>query len=434
MTISPHRTSKRTQKTIFPSDLTLLPEIGTVSHIKEHFSMRILHFSDSHLSGPNLAEANPCCKFIIDTARKEDPDLIVFTGDLFDRADVSLDSAAVKFAFYLFKSLADVAPVAAIIGTPSHDGKAAEVLEHIEAAFPIHVTADGPEQLWLHHGEFGDLRTLATDSMPPDAIISTIPAPTKKFFKTDSSIQEGETDIATAMSAIFAGFGASAEPYGCPHILLGHWNVTGAFVSGSQTLTGMDVEISKDQMALGNFDLVCLGHIHKAQQIGDNIFMAGSTQNNNWGEQDPKGFYLHHTEEGHELGYSDFIETPTRPMIDLAYDYTQNTNDTNNLYKMDLPESARVRLRVNVFVDEVDTLPDFEGFFKDAGADLTLELIRMPRTNVRSKRILELEGLYPKIQENAEILEESVPGGVESKVQLLESESPEKILEEVRAL
>jgi len=255
--------------------------------------MKILHFSDIHAQGQSLDEVKKCCCFIVDQARKEYPDLIVFAGDAFESSEVRLDSAPVKFIFWLFSELACVAPVVAIAGTPSHDGKATEVLAHINATFPLYVVSNGPEQLSLEDGLIGE-----GISSRPEAIISCVPAPTKRWFKTDSDIQKGETEIAQALSKIFAGFGAVAQEHACPHILLGHFDVAGSFVTGTQTLTGVDVQVSKDQIGLANADLVCLGHIHLRQQIGENIFFPGGIANHTWGEQGKKGFYIHELKRG----------------------------------------------------------------------------------------------------------------------------------------
>ena len=95
------------------------------------------------------------------------------------------------------------------------------------------------------------------------------------------------------MSQIFAGMGATAAEFGVPHILVGHWQTAGSLISETQVLTGVDVEISPDMMALSNADLILLGHIHLKQQIKKNIFYSGSLFANNWGEVNDHGFWIH---------------------------------------------------------------------------------------------------------------------------------------------
>jgi len=404
--------------------------------------MKILHFADIHAQGPTLEEVKKCCCFLLEQARKENPDLIIFAGDAFESAEVRLDSAPAKFMFWLFSELACVAPIVAITGTPSHDGRAAEVFEHIRAAFPIHVTADAPEQLLLMDGEFLALSGRVPDEPTdrPDAIISAFPAPSKKWFQSPETIQGSEKAIAQELSKLFAHFSNTASDFAAPHILVGHWNVTGAYVSGRQTLTGVDIEVSRDQMELADADLVCLGHIHLRQQIGENIFFAGSTQNNTWGEMHEAGFWIHDVKKGGLAEWSRFIETPTTKMIDMSCDATAGQADDLDMilytYNKDEYEGSRVRLTIKAFADEAEKLdvPGIKAFFESVNAQLDLQLIRVPRENVRSQRILELDRLYDKIEENARILEETIPPGIREKAERLEAGDTDKLLEEVRAL
>ncbi len=187
----------------------------------------------------------------------------------------------------MFSDLADIAPVVVVIGTPSHDGTAAEVLEHIKAKNEVWVSSR-PEQIHLY--EIGGKMVIrAASPVPPTAIISMVPTPTKQFFNSDSDIKGTDNEIAQAMGAMFAGFGSQAANFpGVPHILVGHFQIGGAFVSETQQLNGLDIEISREQIGYANADLVMLGHIHLHQQIGQNIFYSGSIFRKDFGELDAK--------------------------------------------------------------------------------------------------------------------------------------------------
>lgn len=404
--------------------------------------MKILNFSDLHAQPSTIEEVKKCGSFIVDQARREDPDLIIFSGDAFEKSGISLDSEAVKFVFWMFQSLADVAPVHAVIGTISHDGKAIEVFKLIEAAFPIHVTSEGPEQLFLIDGEFhtaDHLARLSKSATGADAIISAIPAPQKTWFKSMASIEETDKAIAQGLSEICAGFGAVASQYDCVHLLNTHCDTNVSEIAKSQTI-GTGIKMSRDQMERGNFDLMCIGHIHMAQELWPGAFHPGSTQPNTWGELDPKGFYVHHLlKHGEERlpQESFFIKTPTQPMIDLAMDFTtadpiEMAESITSLPRAEY-EGAKVRLRVKFFVDEKASVNEaaIRLFFKDANADLKYEPIPVPRQNVRSKRIQDLDGLYDQLKETADILEEPIPEGVKEICVSLEGDTPEEILKGV---
>lgn len=262
---------------------------------------KVIHTADWHIRDKDIEEQKKCLNYLIEIAQEERPDLIIHAGDVLDQRGVQLDTEAVKLVFQTFSELAEIAPVAVIIGTPSHEGAATEVLSHIKARYPVHVSTR-PEQLYLCLGalkpnEIGFTKELSafngTIINPPKAVISLAPAPTKQFFANNSDIKTSDMEIAGEMSKMFAGFAAQADAYVAPHVLVGHWQTDGALVSETQMLTGIDISLSKEQMSLGNFDLICLGHLHEKQQIGNNIFYSGSITGLNWGETTDKGFFIH---------------------------------------------------------------------------------------------------------------------------------------------
>ncbi len=415
--------------------------------------MKILHMADIHANDRDLAEIEKCLRFIVARAREEKPDLIVNAGDTFNSSEVKLDSKAAKLVFDVFAQLANIAPVVVIGGTPSHDGAAAEALRYIGGRYPIKAVFRQPEQLVLCETSPGKLVFDISPTGPVKgdiALITAIPAPTKEHLEqliTDD-IRGTDNAVAQAMGAMFAGFGARAADYECPHIVIGHWNVTGALVSPTQTLTGVDIEVSKDQMALANADLVCLGHIHHAQQIGGRIFFSGSTQNNTWGEMSPKGIYFHELmaiPEDNTPGprlTSDFVETPTRKMLRIDHDFTIDGGYADldiSLYTYSREEltGAMVRFDAKVFADEYEKIDraGIKGFYESAGADsVDLQIVRVPRENVRSRRIIELDRLRDKVEERAAIKEETVPKSILAKADLLETTAPDRLIAQAAGL
>jgi len=409
--------------------------------------LKILHLADIHARDKDIAEIERCLHHIVATAYKEKPDLIINAGDTFDSAGIKADSKSAKLIFRIFKDLADIAPVAVLIGTPSHDGQTAETLKYIKARYPVWVSTR-PEQLYLAEGDLNadpsELRAPA--QAPVEAAISMIPAPTKQFFNANSDIKGSDAEIAVEMSKMFAGFAAQAEAYKCPHILCGHWNTTGSLISETQTLTGVDIEISTEQMALANANLVCLGHIHKSQQLKGNVFYSGSIYRNNWGEMDDKGFYIHEIgqippDNNYHLTESRVIITPTRKLIKLDADLTEDCafeelDSTLYSESADDLKDSHLRIELKVYQDEaqkVDT-ERIKNFFISGGAkEVDVKLVRVPRENVRSKNILKLTTLREKLVEQASLKKETVPESILAKADLLEAETSEKIITSVAA-
>lgn len=390
--------------------------------------LKIIHLADIHARDKNLAEIEKCLDFIVETAKNEKPDIIINAGDTFDSQNIKLDSPSAKMIFRIFSELADIAPVATVIGTPSHDGQAAEVLKYIKAKHNIWIS-NTPEQICLHETEEGN-RLSNLDWPITKAVISMCPAPTKQFFDVRSDIKGTDNEIAQAMSNIFTGFAAQASKYGAPHILVGHWNVTSALISDTQTLTGVDIEISKEQMALPNADLICLGHIHKAQQIGENIFFSGSPQNNTWGEMSTPGFYIHELDKNGLT--SRFIPTPSTKRLRINNDFTEE-NGLTDITMPDGIQGAIIRHDIKVFQDEavkIDAEQIRQKFITGGANEVEINIIRIPRGNTRSKTILTLDRLRDKLIEKATLNGgEIVPESILIKADLLETETSERIVE-----
>ncbi len=390
--------------------------------------MKVLATADWHVRDKDIHELEKCLNFIVAAAEEEQPDLIFHCGDVFDAA-IRADSLSAKLAFRIFKELAEIAPVVAILGTPSHDFTTSSILKYINARFKVHV-ATSPEQLYFAgaHGA--------------GVLVSMCPAPTKQHFATDSDIKGTDSEIAQAMSLMFSGFAAQAESYkDVPHVLAGHWNITGSLISETQTLTGVDIELSKEQMALSNADICLMGHIHKTQKLEPNIFYSGSITGLNYGELEDKGFYIH-TLEGKNLIESKFIKTPSRKLIKLSEDLTgsQDLTDLSGIPLMEMllagdapvdVKNAVVRVEFKVFQDEAAkiNLDEIKASLMSSGAkEADIRIIRVPRENIRSQKILKLTSLRDKLCEMAKLKNEIVPPSILEKADLLESEKSDKII------
>jgi exonuclease SbcD len=407
--------------------------------------LKILHAADLHVQDKDIVEIKKCLFHMVKKAAEEKPDIIIVAGDLFDSYMVKLDSQSAKLVFEVVSNLADIAPVAIVIGTPSHEGSATEVLRHIKAKYNVWVS-ERPEQLYLiNHKYISDLLPPSLESSI-DAVISMMPTPTKKYFQSGLNIAESDQEISTALSAIFAGFGVKAKDFECPHILAGHISMGGAYISETQQLIGVDIEISKDQIALANADVVCLGHIHLQQKIEPNIFYSGSIYRENWGELEEKGFYFHDIEYFSPTGKtteSTFHLTPTRKLIKIAADMTaeggfEGFNDTLSSYPIKELQGAFVRVELKVFQDEVEKID--QKYITDFLCSMSgvieteIKLIRVPRENVRSTRILELTSLPDKLIEQANVKGETLPQSIIDKAIDLESKDPNEIIKTVASV
>ena len=411
--------------------------------------MKILHSADWHYRDLDHDEIEKCVDFMIGRATVERPDLIVQSGDITDSQNLKLDSRSARTICRQFEQLANIAPVVTILGTPSHDGKSAEILRYVKGRHQIHVS-EKPEQLCLKAGK---LYTVSPGNSIPEgieAVITQIPTPTKQFFQADTAIEEGDKAVSNAMTALFGAFGAAARqfPGGYPHILNGHFQVGGAFISETQQLIGRDIEISTDQLAMADADLICLGHIHKAQEFKSvHAFYSGSIYRKNFGEVDDKGFYIHEFESLDTVFESDkvprliksrFIETPTRKLLTIREDFTkENIRDLDAVIHTYGPEDlkdAHIKVEFKVWQDEASVInqAELERSLLEAGAlKADINLIRIPRETVRAARVLQLTSLRDKIAEMAALRMEEIDGGILEKADLLETMAADELLQVV---
>lgn len=399
--------------------------------------MKILHTADLHFRDRDHDEIEKCVDAMISSAREERPDVIIIAGDITDSQNLKLDSRSAKTICRQISELADIAPVAVIIGTPSHDGKSAEILRFIKGKHTIHVS-EKPEQLYLVGGHLHTADSGRFDSAPVEAIITQIPTPTKQFFQSESGIAESDQQIAQALSNLFGAFGAMAGQHACPHILSGHFQMGGAYISETQQLVGRDIEVSTDQIAMANAHVVCLGHIHKQQEMRGNVFYSGSIYRKDFGEMEEKGFYYHQVDlvefDQYLLTSSRFIPTPTRKLMKWDEDFTKIAIGEEFVFNNDQVAGAHLKLDFKVWQDEAGQInqTELERVLLDAGAlKVDINLIRIPRETVRCSKVLTLTTLRDKVREMATLRLEEISEAVLGKADLLETMNEDELMQVV---
>ncbi len=402
--------------------------------------MKIIHSADWHYNDRDHDEIENCVDFMIANALVEKPDLFVISGDITDSQNLKLDSRSAKTICRQFSEMADIAPVVNIIGTPSHDGKSAEILRYVKGIFPIHIS-EKPEQIYLVKGgrltDCSGLKYVDDDSI--QTVITQIPTPTKQYFQADSEIEVGDKAISDAMTALFGAFGATAQQYKCPHILNGHFQVGGAFISETQQLVGRDIEISGDQLAMAEATICCLGHVHLSQKVGSNIFYSGSIYRKTFGETEDKGFYIHEVSPG-DLTFR-FILTPTRQKLTIREDFTKADIGTADGFICDYifgnSESLKdsfIKVEFKVWQDEAGQINQSEierSFLSSGAARVDINLIRIPRETVRAARVLTMDRLRDKIVEMAALRMEDVSDSILAKADLLETTNQDELIQVV---
>ena len=393
-------------------------------------SIKLLHAADLHLRDRDLEEAEKCTDFLIETAKEEAVDLVVIAGDIFHSQDIKMDSRAAVLAIKTVSALADIAPVAIILGTSSHDGHAPEILRFARGACPIRV-ASGPEQIYLQGETFYSRKGDPELSSAPEAIISLIPQPTKQFFQTAAGIEGSDQEIGQAMSGLFAGFGAQAAAYpGVPHILAYHGCVTGGKASNNQLMTGRDIEISRDQLAMSGAGLVLCGHLHLPQDLPGNIFYSGSIYPIDIGENHKHGFWIHKLSA--ELS-SLFVETPCKRIVRFKFDMTAGEKITIPFEGI---VGAAVRIDVTVFQDETGQVSRetiIENLKRWGAESIDIKVSPVPRETIRASAVLAAQTLKDEFLEMSLLRGEQIDPEILVMAEKLENLPGEELLKEVAA-
>jgi len=403
--------------------------------------MKILHLADEHVRDRDIEEIENILSFIIATAQTEEPDLIISAGDLFDSQDIRMGSRAALAAIRFISELADIAPVGIILGTPSHEGHAPEILRFARGNCPIRV-ASVPGQFILEAGEFKTEADNEGFGFQPEAILTLIPTPTKQFFQTTAGIEAGDQEIGQAMSGLFAGFGTQAAAYpGIPHVLVYHGGISGARLPSGHVRTGMDIEISTDQIRMAGGDSNFLGAFYPGgiypvkvdeqgcgffiHEIGGNDFIA----------------CLGHIHQVQILGaYGDekrsrHIPTPCKRTVRFQRDLRDIPEGQDESVYVDGVSGSHVRYELTTWQDEAGEIDKagIEKMLMEEGAlSVDIRITRVPREAIRAVEVLDALTLRGKIVAQAEIKGEEVDPEILDMADRLENTPVDALLKQAQ--
>jgi exonuclease SbcC len=288
--------------------------------------MKILHTADLHLGayvGPQcddpmkrMENTIKCLDVLVETARQEQPDIILVAGDIFHAARVWNERGLVELrvaADYL-KALSVVAPIAVLYGTPTH--------ENLQSHYALEeMTYAGRNEIFFFTQP--GFRTFKTKSGPIQ--VAGLPGFDKGHFRAQFpglSAEEENQVFTQQLAQIVQGLSAQVDPE-IPSVLMAHHTVVGCDMStGTHIFQANEVVLDAATLDNSAFDLVCLGHIHKAQRVdacSKPVYYAGSIDAFTFNDEGhEKGFYLHDTEwpvNGHML-----IKTPAREFLTMYFE------------------------------------------------------------------------------------------------------------------
>ena len=306
--------------------------------------MLILHSADWHLGeliGPviegknaRLQDTLKCADYLVEYAKKEQPDVILISGDLFDKSKLWGDNMLmlIDAAASRLRELADIAPTVLLFGTDNHDSLRA--YENIESMCIYNLSIISKP----------DLLTLDTESGPLQ--VAGLPGIDKGYFRAKfpgMAPADENTLCSQLLGDMVNGLSAQLDPT-IPSVLMAHYTVVGCELdNGQHVFTQSEVVLPKEALAGSAFDLVALGHIHRAQQVecaGKPVFYSGAINGISFNEEgQDKGFYMHEigtieTDEESEMpNYvgSEFVKTPYREFYTMEVDLTDSNDLSTDL-------------------------------------------------------------------------------------------------------
>jgi len=230
--------------------------------------MRIVHLADTHLGirqlhrvdrhGRNIREQDFYAAFnaAIDCAIELDPACVIHAGDLFDSYHPS--SAALAVALDGIKRLVDARiPLVLIAGNHS--------TPRVAAAQHVFAVLERFDRSGLVHALHSEPQTIRIDGLAVQAL---------PHLNDRATLAEA---MHAAEPLVDADFNVAVAHTGFSVI-----KGVGAGEAGSINLTGEELE------AVGTFDYIALGHLHKYDRVRANAVYSGSLERITWADDAPR--------------------------------------------------------------------------------------------------------------------------------------------------
>ena len=260
--------------------------------------MKVLATADWHIGqfkgpvadGVNLRSADTvrCLEYMVDVARKEQPDLVCVSGDIFHQEQIGpvRYSDEMVTATRIIEELSENSKLVIVMrGTPNHDGG---------GQFRVLT------QMFKHNKKV-EIVTTPQVIATPVADVACIPGFDKQEFRTKfpGLSTEEENQVWTKyISDLVLGLRAECSGHGIPSILMAHYTVPGCNMESGQTsfFSNFEPVIPREALQTAGYSAVLLGHIHRPQVIDglDNVFYAGAINAINFNDEgQSRGFWIH---------------------------------------------------------------------------------------------------------------------------------------------
>lgn len=348
--------------------------------------MKILHTADWH-SNSNFESFIESTEFIKNYIIKNNIDLMVYSGDLFDSKIIASD--LYNKIINRFKEFADLCPIFMVYGTPSHDYRGSlDILREVNTKYPMHIVDSMKKSMKYFSPYYSDIDYFSDAPLDNSFILLIgLPWPMKYRFLTDAELLNlnlsEQNELQKKRFNIWRKKVLDErKKHIVKSILVAHLQLEGTVPSFNQDISS-DNHLPTDYYDLCDYG--ALGHIHKAQSF-KNLHYAGSIYNKTWGEMDKKYFNVIDTDDMSK----EKICIPTPLLIKIVCDLKEYQNIKKHIEKNDelifdgmtisIDEKINLWLVVNIENKKVMNFVEEEAFFLDKFNVIRLEFAKI-KTN-----------------------------------------------------
>jgi exonuclease SbcC/exonuclease SbcD len=316
-------------------------------------------------------------------------ELVLVAGDMFRKADISLDKASreiVACTAWLRKITAAGIEVIVISGTPSHDPISAyELLKDYQMPRVTIVTE--PEQFDVDSFDEG-FSLVLMPGMDRSNFVSRDEYKGLPAHEVHRMMTEHITETCQHLLQ---------ECDYSPSILVSHMTYDLADTGFEDVLQQNEAILTTE--AIKDFDLVALGHIHRPQQNG-RVFYPGSPERLSFNDEKvDAGFWIHELSDG--KFESTYIHTPARRFVTLQLnengiaDFVNGTLDFDNAFGDIANAIVRVRYACGEDLNKALNRRTLEQALYNAGAFFVAEIKGDVQRSDRSRDEEVTEALGP---------------------------------------
>lgn len=363
-------------------------------------ALRLVHTSDWHCEEKAAFSRLDDLQRVIETglvpiAREFQPDVILNTGDLFDKRPTANEYIAARD---LLRQCREIAPQILIQG--NHD-----IYNSVEL-----YSTDGPERNPIMvaqrpqvFGLFGTADIICLPWFSKSHLVAHLP-PNLPAEETSLRVLE----VARNLLTVQRGLASESRKAGRIPVLAAHLMVSGSQVSSGQTLQGVTIGLNPFDLNEIGCGYAALGHVHKRQEWFDgSVSYSGSPVRQDFAEDEPKGVNLI-TIEMNESGFTtrnEFVELPARRLEKFEADFTGGKYPTDPeqwvLGQGWFMRDAWVRFRYRIDKKDEHRVDNasLKRLFLGLGAyEVQIEAIKEEQMKIRCEEIVAAETDWEKVQ------------------------------------